>query len=796
MYKIQNYHIKILPVILILTSLLFGTNRVVLSDNLKSKDLNHIFEFYEDKNDNITIENILSYSLKSSIKFEPLEGNTNFGYTKSSIWLTFQVKNDTKSTQQAFALVFNLPNIQNITFVQVSENDSIVKKIKTGIVHPISSRDYQDSKFVFTLPVPRNETHRIYIKIKSSASIMTDAKIYSIPEYLKLSTKQLFLSGIFSGIVLISVFYFLFIYIKLKDKSLLFLALATLSFLLFHLSFKGFLQVYIIPDLYFLNSRIILVSNAIILTFYILFTYYFLDIKSQFHKIARLFKILLFFSLFVTFFSFFTHYIIITQIISILFLLFFSLSIPAAFIVLIKGYKPAKFFLLSLLVLMLALVYRIAILFNVFNLAPEFAETYKLAILGVIVFFVQALSQRITLIQSEQKKSEIKFQKSEEKFRLFVEKTNEGILIMNKDLILEYANPEASKLFGIAPHVLIGNKITELIENQANKQIIDNFNKKRWGQDPTTQKEFQIIKKDGEIRNVEISTTFTEDSENNKIILVHYKDITEKKQMEEMLIQSEKMMSVGGLAAGMAHEINNPLAGIMQNATVIVNRLTKKSPKNLALAKKIGLDYDKMIEYLEQRNIIKMATLIKETALRASEIVSNMLSFSKKSESIFKEVDISTTIDDTINLLKNDYDMNKHYDFKTINIIKNYDENLPMIEGHESKLKQVFMNILKNGAEAMGEEGPDIIHQFIINVSQDYKFIILEIENNGPPIQEEIKHRIFEPFFTTKGEDKGTGLGLSISYFIITKDHGGELFVKSDESFGTRFIIKLPIDKN
>ena len=276
-------------------------------------------------------------------------------------------------------------------------------------------------------------------------------------------------------------------------------------------------------------------------------------------------------------------------------------------------------------------------------------------------------------------------------------------------------------------------------------------------------------------------------------------DITDRMQMQEIMVQNEKMMSIGGLAAGMAHEINNPLAGMMQNASVILNRLTKNSPKNKELTDKLNIDFEKISVFLEERKIIKMVRLIIETGQRASDIISNMLSFSRKSESKYKEIDIGKTLDNTIKLLENDYDMKKEYDFRHIKIIKNYQPSLPPLFAQESKLKQVIMNILKNGAEAMAEAGekgkPFTAPQFLINLGQENNHIRIEIENNGPPIPDTIRKKIFEPFFTTKDEGKGTGLGLSISYFIITKDHGGELYIESDKSFGVRFVIRLLINR-
>ncbi len=365
-----------------------------------------------------------------------------------------------------------------------------------------------------------------------------------------------------------------------------------------------------------------------------------------------------------------------------------------------------------------------------------------------------------------------------------------------------------AKMLGYSLDEVQGNRDIwrSLLHPVDKAQALATINKFLDGSSDSYYSEYRLKTKTGEWRWILDQGQAIEYDKNGKVLRCAgtHLDITDRVKMQDIMIQNEKMMSIGGLAAGMAHEINNPLAGMMQNAAVILNRLTKPSPKNEAITNELGVDFEKISAFMEERHIIKMVHLIKDTGQRASEIISNMLNFARKSESKFKEIDIVKTIDDTIRLIENDYDMKKEYDFRHVKIIKKYQPSLPPLFLQESKIKQVIMNILKNGAEAMAEEGIKTIDEqraaepprFIINVSRENNFVKIELENNGPPIPEKIKNRIFEPFFTTKEEGRGTGLGLSISYFIITKDHHGELFIESDESFGVRFIIRLPIKPN
>ncbi len=282
-------------------------------------------------------------------------------------------------------------------------------------------------------------------------------------------------------------------------------------------------------------------------------------------------------------------------------------------------------------------------------------------------------------------------------------------------------------------------------------------------------------------------------SEDIKGVVIRVDDISERVKIEEMMIQSEKMLSVGGLAAGMAHEINNPLAGIIQNTQVIQNRLSKNLPANIKISQECGINLDDLRQYMEKRNIFSMLELLKSSGQRAAQIVSNMLSFSRKSDRRKTTHHLHEIMEATIDLVKSDYNMKKQYDFRSIDIKREYQDGVRPVLCEMSEIQQVFLNILKNGAEAMAganTESP----QFIIRYFREKDLVVFEVADNGPGIDRDTRKRIFEPFFTTKDVGVGTGLGLSVSYFIITENHNGVLAVESTPGQGTTFIIKLPID--
>lgn len=212
-------------------------------------------------------------------------------------------------------------------------------------------------------------------------------------------------------------------------------------------------------------------------------------------------------------------------------------------------------------------------------------------------------------------------------------------------------------------------------------------------------------------------------------VVIRMDDITDKIRLEEMMIQSEKMLSIGGLAAGMAHEINNPLAGMIQNAQVIYNRICQDLPANEKAAEEVGISLKDIRDYMEKRGILNMLNMINDTGNRAARIVANMLSFARKSDSILETHDLSKLLRETIELAKSDYNLKKQYDFKLINIIEKFDASTPPVLCDKSKIQQVFLNILKNGAEAMFEMKKDsFMPRFILRLYKKTLWPVLKLK--------------------------------------------------------------------
>ena len=282
--------------------------------------------------------------------------------------------------------------------------------------------------------------------------------------------------------------------------------------------------------------------------------------------------------------------------------------------------------------------------------------------------------------------------------------------------------------------------------------------------------------------------------ENNESAVIRIDDITEKVFFERKLIQSEKMSSIGELAAGMAHEINNPLGSIMSGIQNTMRRISTDLPKNIQVAEEIGTDLNVINQYLEERNIFNYLSGISEAASKASHIVANLMNFSRKSQSEYAEYSVYDIVESAIKIVKNDFDISRDYDFCHIKISRNYNHSVGKIFVDFSEIEQVFFNILKNSAQAIYLTKDEIDEpQIIINTYETDDHVVTEICDNGPGIEEDKINRIFEPFYTTKDVGVGTGLGLSVSYFIITKNYNGIINAESIEPKGLKLIIKLPL---
>jgi PAS domain S-box-containing protein len=350
-------------------------------------------------------------------------------------------------------------------------------------------------------------------------------------------------------------------------------------------------------------------------------------------------------------------------------------------------------------------------------------------------------------------------------------------------------NNEAAKMTGFKPHEAYGRQLHEVCPTLAPENAII----ARAIEEQQTQKlESKVfIDVDGGRRYVDIMI-YPLSMKDYMGAVIRIDDVTDRVMMEERIVQSEKMTSVVGLVEGMAHEINNPLGGIIQGAQNVLRRLSPELNKNVEVAAECGLELEKVQEYMEKRQVPKFLEGIRSSGKRASDIISYMLQFSQFHALPKESRNLAKLIDSVLGMATTDREYRTEYNFDRIEIIKQYDPGLPNVPCTVSEIEQVMRNLLQNAGQAIvDQDNPQIIIR--TEFEREKNMALVEVQDNGTGIDETVQRRIFEPFFTTKPPGEGTGLGLAVSYFVITVAHQGTMSVRSTPGEGTTFSFRLPM---
>ena len=283
---------------------------------------------------------------------------------------------------------------------------------------------------------------------------------------------------------------------------------------------------------------------------------------------------------------------------------------------------------------------------------------------------------------------------------------------------------------------------------------------------------FPVWAKKGKIsRFIEISRDVTKrrndekDIQDRLVKMVEHRS-RQLKETNERLLHQDKMASLGKLSSSVVHEINNPVAGIL-NLVMLSKRILEED----------GIEEDSISMFKQYLDLMETETR------RISRIVSNLLVFSRQSKIEVIKFDLNDLIDQILILNSNLLKINR------VRVVEDLEHNLPLISGSEDQIKQVCMNLISNAVESMTASAERRLTIQTFSKPED-KAVCMVVEDSGAGIPEETIPKIFEPFFTTKKKGKGVGLGLSVVYGII-KEHGGTLYVDSDPGKGTRFTITL-----
>lgn len=414
-------------------------------------------------------------------------------------------------------------------------------------------------------------------------------------------------------------------------------------------------------------------------------------------------------------------------------------------------------------------------------------ETMRVNLLGSVEELKTANESLIEEIdRREQAEKQVRATRAA--LRNIIDSMPSAVIGLSGDMVVTHFNAMAAQMSGMSPEQAVGRTLGEVFAPLVQYQdlVREALEERR----PVARQRLALQVLGGEITADLVVYPLL--AEQGGEVVIRVDDETQRSQLEEVLIQTEKMVSLGSLAAGMAHEINNPLAGVLQSAQSLQRRLSSGLRANDKAAREAGIDLTALEAYLTARDIPEILEGMRSAGERAARIVANMLKFSRLSNRIYECQNLAEVVDAALELAESDYDLNRRYDFRRVRITRLYDPSLPPVPCSSQELEQVVLNIVKNAAQAMGAmHGPALT----VTLRREETNAVIEIGDNGPGMDESVRKRIFDPFFTTKTQGEGTGLGLSVSYFIITQNHQGSIQVESAPGEGTTFIIRLPFDR-
>jgi PAS domain S-box-containing protein len=337
-----------------------------------------------------------------------------------------------------------------------------------------------------------------------------------------------------------------------------------------------------------------------------------------------------------------------------------------------------------------------------------------------------------------------------------VESLNVGVLAVDLGGIVESWNTRMEQLFGVARAQAVGRQLHSILPSGLASEIVA-----RKDEEQITGIYKQRLDYQGRSLTLNISITPLVSKSGERIgRLILFDDITQRERMEEQMTQTEKLTSMGLLAAGVAHEVNTPLAVISNYIQMLAKQMPEGDPRQSIIDK-----------------------IVKQT-FRASEIVNNLLNFSRTGVADLADVDVNRVVEETLSLLAHPLKTSR------IQVVKQLGDTLPPVRGSANKLQQVFLNLFLNARDAMPTGGMLEVRTAAHNGSVE-----VEIADTGAGISRDHINRIFDPFFTTKASGRGTGLGLSVSYGII-KEHAGKIDVRSTPGKGTSFHVEFPAVRN
>lgn len=782
-------------------------NGLILGNKIEREQITQYLDYYIDETCQLNINTVASE--KFAPHFKRLNGKSGFGYSSSSFWFRIHVNNITDHPIEWF-MEYPYAVVDHFIFYQLKSDESGKSKetildtadqssafhssknhffsvTKSGDAYPFAQRPVNFRTTI--IPITQMPGKEIfYFNIRSNGAIVVPLVAWGKEQIAQHMNEDLALNWLYYGFMLAAVLYNVFIFISVRELTYLYMVIVVVGTSFFTMTHNGLAFQYLWPESVWWANVCHPFFAFVTWLGVIIFTTSFLSTKTELPRVHFFMKVSLYIGIVMLFSSLLLPYRIITQI-NLLFASTCGMAmIISSCILCFRGQRQARFYIIawsSILISAFIMLFKSLGLIES-NVWTDSGVQISLTLLVTILSF--GLVDKINSIQHEKQKALDQVRASEKRYRLLADNVKEVIWTLDlKTLKINYITPSVLSMIGYtseeAKEYFSFNKM--LPPDSAKKAM--NAVKTGVNADDTTKKliedkppiELECYTKDGNIIWTETTLTFLRDEHNNAFELLGVsRDITErklsekeKKKLEDQLAQSNKLESMGTLAGGIAHDMNNILTAIMGYVEITLSDVQSDSKICKRLERVLGACY------------------------RARDLVKQILTFSRQESQENIPVNINIMIKEVLKLIRASLPA-------TVKIHQNIPKDKYIVNADPTKIHQIIMNLCSNAGYAMEEQGgilavcTEMIELDSGSASKYFgllpgPYIRLTVSDTGHGMDRKTMERIFDPFFTTKPRGKGTGMGLAMVHGIV-KSLGGNIYVYSEPGKGSTFHLFFP----
>ena len=760
---------------------------VVLRGGREEYNLGKHLGIYEDKTGVLTIDQVSSTNFRGVFEKSRVDSPGRW-YSLSAFWLKVSV--DNRSVVKKWVLTLGYPFQFYIDFFYRKKGENRFRVVKTGLARDFKNRFFGAGRFSFPVAPGSADTGNYYFRIKSYCALNFSLLCRTVDSFAGTRNLDLYFLGVFFGILFIMLWYNFFLFLSLRTMEYLYFTFFLFIVLGIHIFLNGLVHVFF--SRIAAGGYVVYTSMLVLMSVFLLrLTSVFFRLKKtlpRFHSLYLVFQVLIVLNfagaslslglgLGVGIRFLFRALAIVFHSSS------FLLMLVTGLLLWVRKKEPVKLYLLSLmLVVMGALV--IYFVRNGILPSNSFTENaYRFALVFMVLTMSLALSGRIREVMDEAHYAYRKLCSSEKDLKTIFNQTFDAFIIHDIDGKILDVNERMLEMYRVERENFLSLSIANDLSSSDNPlsrlpdiwrrvvagEAVDfEWNAKR----PCDQSEFPA-----EVLLKRISYG------GGDVVLAVIRDLTERKKVEAQLIQAQKMETVGNLAGGLAHDFNNVLGGIVSVVSIMDLKFKKETLDCESLKKYIGL--------------------IKKSGERATDMVSRLLTLSRKEKLSLSRVDLNDIVNNVIEIAKNTFD-------KSIDLKFHILDRPAYIDADPTRIEQILLNLCINAAHSMtlmrseGEQWGGVLEVRLRKSDLDEMFCSrnegavpgwyweVSVRDSGIGIPDDIMDKIFNPFFSTKSSGSGTGLGLSMVY-NMTRQHNGFIEVDSEPGRGSVFNLYFPL---